>query len=103
MPLDAVGVEGGGGWGLTLGSFWRMLWEMDAATVVMVTGLVEKGKAKCKHYYPVGPDGSTMKLGLSRQRHNRFVAGRGEERERFCHKKSWSIYSRDVVARRLVA
>ncbi|XP_046579431.1 uncharacterized protein LOC124287019 [Haliotis rubra] len=32
--------------------FWRMIWEKECRTVVMVTGLVEAGKVKCLRYWP---------------------------------------------------
>ncbi|XP_046560143.1 uncharacterized protein LOC124269176 [Haliotis rubra] len=32
--------------------FWRMVWEKECRTVVMVTGLVEAGKVKCLRYWP---------------------------------------------------
>jgi len=54
-----------------------MLWETDAATVVMVTGLVEKGKAKCERYWPASPDGSTMKFGAITVETQQVVAGQG--------------------------
>ncbi|XP_046544945.1 uncharacterized protein LOC124255153 [Haliotis rubra] len=40
--------------------FWRMIWEKECRTVVMVTGLVEAGKVKCLRYWP---EKSTKKYG----------------------------------------
>ena len=36
----------------TVGSFWRMVWQENTQTIVMITKEVEKGKIKCVKYYP---------------------------------------------------
>lgn len=36
----------------TVESFWRMVWEKDCRSIVMVTGLKEKGVEKCARYWP---------------------------------------------------
>ena len=36
----------------TVSAFWRMILETGCRSVVMVTGLVEKGRSKCAKYWP---------------------------------------------------
>ena len=43
----------------TVVAFWRMILHTKAEVVVMVTGLVEKGKTKCEKYWPEKKTGAT--------------------------------------------
>ena len=36
----------------TVVDFWRMVWEQDTPTIVMLTKLEEDGKIKCHRYWP---------------------------------------------------
>ena len=36
----------------TVDDFWRMIWEQDVRTIVMVTKEIESGKPKCARYWP---------------------------------------------------
>nr|XP_026650010.1 receptor-type tyrosine-protein phosphatase delta isoform X44 [Zonotrichia albicollis] len=36
----------------TFGDFWRMMWEQQGATVVMMTKLEERSRVKCDQYWP---------------------------------------------------
>nr|KAF6269476.1 protein tyrosine phosphatase receptor type H [Pipistrellus kuhlii] len=37
----------------TVGDFWRLVWEQQSHTLVMLTNCVELGRVKCEHYWPL--------------------------------------------------
>ncbi|XP_072022932.1 uncharacterized protein [Amphiura filiformis] len=37
---------------MTLGDFWRLIWQEEVAVVVMACNLIEEGKQKCSKYWP---------------------------------------------------
>ena len=36
----------------TVGDFWRLVWDYNIPTIVMLTNLMEKMKVKCSQYWP---------------------------------------------------
>ncbi|XP_046561914.1 uncharacterized protein LOC124270894 [Haliotis rubra] len=49
-PQDYVATQGP--YEDVLRDFWRMLWEIDASKIIMLTNCVENRKAKCDKYWP---------------------------------------------------
>ncbi|XP_072463707.1 receptor-type tyrosine-protein phosphatase H [Notamacropus eugenii] len=37
----------------TVGDFWRLVWDQQSCTIVMLTNCVESGRVKCEHYWPL--------------------------------------------------
>uniref|UniRef100_A0A2K5QX22 Receptor-type tyrosine-protein phosphatase H n=1 Tax=Cebus imitator TaxID=2715852 RepID=A0A2K5QX22_CEBIM len=37
----------------TVGDFWRLVWEQQSHTLVMLTNCTEAGRVKCEHYWPL--------------------------------------------------
>ncbi|XP_043849975.1 receptor-type tyrosine-protein phosphatase H [Dromiciops gliroides] len=37
----------------TVGDFWRLVWDQQSHTIVMLTNCVESGRVKCEHYWPL--------------------------------------------------
>ena len=44
----------------TLANFWRMVYAVKPAAIVMITGLIEKGESKCERYWPGRADSKQM-------------------------------------------
>ncbi|KAF5281357.1 hypothetical protein FQR65_LT14755 [Abscondita terminalis] len=42
----------------TCEDFWEMIWMSQSRCIVMLTGLIEKGKSKCELYFPLGKSSS---------------------------------------------
>ncbi|XP_051846021.1 receptor-type tyrosine-protein phosphatase H isoform X23 [Antechinus flavipes] len=55
----------------TVGDFWRLVWDQQSRTIVMLTNCVESGRVKCEHYWPL--DAQTCNHGRLR------VTLKGEE------------------------
>ncbi|XP_071118552.1 receptor-type tyrosine-protein phosphatase H-like [Haliotis cracherodii] len=51
----------------TKNDFWRMIWQLNTAKIVMVTNLMESGKFKCYGYWPFCSSESTMYGSISVQ------------------------------------
>ncbi|XP_053305201.1 titin-like [Spea bombifrons] len=49
----------------TVNDFWRMIWEKNIRTIVIVTKCVESGKVKCEEYWPTGRAAHFDKLVVS--------------------------------------
>ncbi|KAM5236297.1 receptor-type tyrosine-protein phosphatase H [Ctenodactylus gundi] len=45
----------------TVGDFWRLVWEQQSHTLVMLTNCLESGRVKCEHYWP--PDAQPCTYG----------------------------------------
>ncbi|XP_036603300.1 receptor-type tyrosine-protein phosphatase H isoform X2 [Trichosurus vulpecula] len=37
----------------TVSDFWRLVWDQQSHTIVMLTNCVESGRVKCEHYWPL--------------------------------------------------
>ncbi|XP_057352444.1 receptor-type tyrosine-protein phosphatase H isoform X4 [Manis pentadactyla] len=37
----------------TVGDFWRLVWEQQSSTLIMLTNCMESGRVKCEHYWPL--------------------------------------------------
>ncbi|XP_065918770.1 tyrosine-protein phosphatase non-receptor type 5-like [Dysidea avara] len=49
----------------SMDDFWRMIWEHNTATIVMLTSLLENGKLKCHRYWPLCYSGNdTVQYGV---------------------------------------
>ncbi|XP_053463692.1 receptor-type tyrosine-protein phosphatase H isoform X3 [Nycticebus coucang] len=43
----------------TVGDFWRLVWEQQSHTLVMLTNCMESGQVKCEHYWPLDAQSCT--------------------------------------------
>ncbi|KAG5885478.1 hypothetical protein JTB14_005069 [Gonioctena quinquepunctata] len=44
----------------TCQDFWEMVWSTHCKCIVMLTGLIEKGRSKCELYFPLGKKDNTV-------------------------------------------
>ncbi|ELU11630.1 hypothetical protein CAPTEDRAFT_81278, partial [Capitella teleta] len=60
----------------TVNEFWRMIWEQNSSIIVMVTNLLERGKAKCFQYWPNADSEPVLFCDLQVQLRSESVIGK---------------------------
>lgn len=72
--------------------FWRMVLENDVSTIIMATGLIEKGVNKCEEYWPQVVK-SKLKFGKITVRSESVASGNGSQRTKLVVKQGKLVHN----------